>query len=195
MPGSGAGVAVARWLSGTAAQPGHASWTLRGDTLRLGITCSGLVLRCGSRFRVAVPAGLAVIVRSSAGNDTVSGLAGSVVVDDDSGQVLVRGTSGPLQISTGSGDITGSALRSPTVRATSAQGNADIGFAAAPRVADIRCAAGNATARVPVAGQQYHVTVSTGTGTARSTVPDDRQSTAIVQVSSGTGNATVLRAA
>jgi hypothetical protein len=194
VPGSGPGIQVQRWLSGTAAKPGHSSWTLSGDTLRLGIDCSGLVLRCGSRFQVAVPPGVSVVVHSGSGNDTVSGLSGSLAIDGDSGQVKLTGLSGPLQVSTGSGNITGSAIRSPTVRATSHQGSVDIGFAAAPQFVDIKCTDGNATARVPPAGHRYHVVVGSGSGTARSKVPDDRQSSSVVQVSSRNGNATVLPA-
>jgi len=80
------------------------------------------------------------------------------------------------------------------VHATSNQGGVDTGFAAAPRLADIRCSAGNATARIPVAGHRYHVVVTSGTGTAHSKVPDDPQSSSVVQVSSANGNATVLPA-
>ena len=192
VPGSGPGIQVQRWLSGTAAKPGHASWTLNGDTLRLSNDCSGLVFSCGSRFQVAVPPDLPVVAHSGSGNDTVSGLSGAVVIDGSAGTVQLSDTSGPLQVSTGSGNITASAIRSPIVRATSNQGSVDIGLAAAPHLLDIRCMTGNATARVPVAGHRYHVVVTTGTGTARSKVPDDRQSSSIVRVSSGNGNATVL---
>jgi Putative adhesin len=194
VPGSGPGIQVQRWLSGTAAKPGHSSWTLSGDTLRLGIDCSGLVFRCGSRFQVAVPPGVSVVVHSGDGNDTVSGLSGSVVIEGGSGQVKVSNISGPLKISTREGDITASAIRSPTVRATSKDGNVDIGFAAAPQFVDIKCTDGNARARVPAAGHRYHVVVSSSTGTAQSKVPDDRQSSSVVQVSSINGNATVLPA-
>jgi len=193
VPGSGSGIGVQRWVSGTAAKPGHSSWTLHGDTLQLGINCTGLVIHCGSRFQVAVPPDVSVVVHSGSGNDTVSGLSGSVTIDGGSGNVQLSNTSGPLQISTGSGSITASAIRSATVRATSNQGSADISFAAAPQLADVRCSSGNATARVPTAGHRYHVVVSSGTGTAQSKVPDDRQSSSIVQVSSG-NSATVLPA-
>jgi len=71
---------------------------------------------------------------------------------------------------------------------------AGAGRRAAPRLADIRCSAGNATARIPVAGHRYHVVVTSGTGTAHSKVPDDPQSSSVVQVSSANGNATVLPA-
>ncbi len=43
-------------------------------------------------------------------------------------------------------------------------------------------------------GHSYHVRVSSGTGTASSKVPDDPASSSVVQVSSGSGNATVLPA-
>jgi hypothetical protein len=194
IPGSGSGIQVRRWLSGTAAKPGHSSWTLNGDTLRLGMDCSGLVFHCGSRIQVAVPPDVPVLVHSASGNDTVSGLSGSVTIDGGTGTVQLSDTSGPVQVSTGSGNITASAIRSPTVRATSNQGSVDIGFAAAPQLADLSCMAGNATVRVPVAGHRYHVVVTSGTGTTQSKVPDDRQSSSIVRVSSGNGNATVLPA-
>jgi hypothetical protein len=194
IPGSGSGIQVQRWLSGIAAKPGHSSWTLSGDTLRLGINCTGLVFHCGSRFQVAVPPDVPVVVHSGSGNDTVSGLLGSVVIDGGAGTVQLSNTSGPVQVSTGSGHITASAIHSPTVRATSGQGTVDISFAAAPQFVDVKCMVGNATARVPVAGHRYHVVVSSGTGTARSKVPDDRQSSSVVQVSSGNGNAAVLPA-
>jgi hypothetical protein len=194
VPGTGPGIQVQRWLSGTAAKRGHASWTLTGDTLRLSIDCTGLVLHCGSRFQVAVPPDVPVVVHSGAGNDTAAGLSGPVVIDGGSGQVQLRDISGPLQVSTGSGNITASAIRSATVRATSNQGNADIRFAAAPQLADIKSMTGNTTARVPTAGHRYHVVVSSNTGTARSRVPDDHQSSSVVRVSSANGNAAVLPA-
>jgi len=189
--GSGPGVSVRRWLSGTAAKPGHSSWTLAGDTLRLSIDCTGLVLSCGSRFQVALAPGMSVVVHSGSGAVSVDGLTGPVVIDGGSGSVQVTSTSGPLQISTGSGDITGSAIRSATVRTRSDQGSTDIGFATAPRLVEVSCGSGNATARVPVAGHRYQVQVSSGTGAARSRVPDDARSASIVRVTSGQGSAQV----
>jgi hypothetical protein len=189
--GSGPGVAVRRWLSGTAAKPGHSSWTLTGDTLRLSIDCTGLVLSCGARFEVTLAPGVSVVVHSGAGAVSVDGLTGPVVIDGGSGSVRVAGTSGPLRISTGSGDITGSAIRSVSVRARSNQGSADIGFAAAPRLVEVSCGSGNATARVPVAGHRYQVQVSSGTGAARSAVPDDIRSANLVRVTSEQGSAEV----
>ncbi len=194
VPGRGSGIQVQRWLSGTAAKPGHSSWTLNGDTLTLRVDCSGLVFKCGRRFQVAVPPDVSVVVHSGDGNDTVSGLSGSVVIEGGSGQVKVSNISGSLKISTREGDITASATRSPIVRATSKDGNVDIGFAAAPQLVDIKSRVGNITAKVPIAGHRYRVSVTSGTGDARSKVPNDSQSSNVVQVSSANGNATVLPA-
>jgi hypothetical protein len=108
--------------------------------------------------------------------------------------VNVSGVSGPLQVSTGSGSVTATAIRSPAVQVTANQGSADISFAAAPRSVTVRFSTGNATVRVPTAGHRYHVQVSSGTGSASSKVPDDPQAGGVVQVSSGNGDATVLPA-
>jgi hypothetical protein len=116
---------------------------------------------------------MSVAVHSGSGNDTVSGL------------------SGPLRIVAGSGNVTASAIRSPTVRATSSAGNVDISFAAVPQFVDVSCGTGNATTRVLTAGHRYHVVVTAG-GAAQSRVPDDHHSSNLVEVSSGSGNATVL---
>jgi hypothetical protein len=74
VPGNGPGIEVQRWLSGTAAKPGHSSWTLSGGTLRLSIDCSGLVFSCGSRFEVAVPPR---VVQVSSGNGDATVLPAS----------------------------------------------------------------------------------------------------------------------
>jgi Putative adhesin len=193
-PGNGPGIEVQRWLSGTAAEPGHSSWTLSGKTLRLSIDCSGLVFSCGSRFQVAVPPGTAVTINSGSGTDTVSGLPAAVTVNGDQGGVNVSGVSGPLRVSTGSGSVTGTAIRSSAARITTNQGSADISFAAAPRSVTVKCSTGNATVRVPAAGHRYHVLVSSRAGSASSKVPDDPRAGSVVQVSSGNGDATVLTA-
>ncbi len=190
----GPGIGVQRWVSGTAAKPGHASWTLAGDTLRLSIDCAGLVFSCGARFQVAVPPGVAVVVRSGSGQDTVSGLYGPVVIDGSSGQVRLSDVSGPLQVSTGSGGVTASGVRSAAVRVNTNQGSVDIGFAAAPQSVEITCGTGSAAARLPLAGYRYDVLVTSGTGAARSRVPDDPASGRLVRVSSSQGTATVLPA-
>lgn len=194
VPRNGPGIEVQRWLSGTAAKPGHSSWTLSGGTLQLSIDCSGLVFSCGSRFEVALPPGVAVTVNSGSGTDTVSGLRGPVTVSGGSGDVHVNGVSGPLQVSTGSGSITATAIRSSAAHMTANQGSADISFAAAPLLVAVKCSVGNAAVKVPTAGHQYHVLVSSGTGNAVSKVPDDRQSGSVVRVFSGNGDATVLPA-
>jgi hypothetical protein len=193
VPGTGHGIRVQRWVSGTAASPGHASWTLTGDTLRLSIDCTGLVFHCGSRFQAAIPSRTALVIHAGDNHVTVSGLSGPVVIDGGAGQVQLSGISGSLQVSTGSGSITASAIRCPVVLATSSAGNISVSFAAAPERADVASTDGNATISVPVAGNRYHVVLAASSGTARSQVPDDPGSGRIIHLSSGSGNVTVRR--
>jgi hypothetical protein len=195
VPGSGTNVEVQRWLSETAAKPDHSSWRLDGNTLRLNIVCSGPVFHCGSRFQVAVPAGVSVLVHSGPGNIRVSGLPGTVAIDGGSGEVQLSKTSGPLYIATDSGNITASGIRSSLVRARSNEGSTDIDFAAGPQFVDVRSTIGNATVEIPTSGHQYHVLVTTGSGSAHSKVRNDRQSKSSVRVSSRTVNAQVFPAA
>jgi len=194
VPGNGPGIEVQRWLSGTAAKPGHSSWTLQGGTLRLGIDCSGLVFTCGSRFKVAVPPGTGITVNAGSNAVAVSSLSAPVTVNGNQGDVNISGVSGPLRVSVGSGSIMATALRSSAVRVTTNEGNADISFAAAPRSVTVGCSAGDATVRVPTARHRYQVLISSGSGNASSKVPDDSQAGSVVRVSSDNGDATVLPA-
>lgn len=191
--GNGSRVQIQRWLSGTAAKPGHSMWSLNGDTLHLGINCSGVVISCGSRFQVAIPSNVSVLVHSTTGNVMVTGLPGSVVVDGSSGEVDVNNTSGPLQVSTTTGNITASGLTSPTVSATSNSGVVDIGFSAAPRSVNVKTN-GNATVRVPANGHKYHIVATTNKGPVQTRVPDDRQGGSVIRVYSGNDNAKVVPA-
>ncbi|MFD0856663.1 DUF4097 family beta strand repeat-containing protein [Actinomadura adrarensis] len=192
VPGRGPGVQVRRWLGGTPAKPGNSSWSLDGDTLRLRINCSGLVLKCDSRFRVAVPPNVSLLVNSGDGRSTVSGFTRPVVIKSTNGRVNVRNVSGPLRIRTRTGRVTVSGVRSPSVHATSGDGDVTIRFATAPRLVDIKSGTGDLKAEVPVSGHTYRVSVSSGTGNARSDVPDNTGSTNTVKLSSRNGNATVL---
>jgi Putative adhesin len=194
VPGGGAGIQVQRWLSGTSAKEGNASWTLKGDTLKLTVNCSGLVLKCGSQYKVAVPRDLSVVVRSGDGEYSLSGLSGAVVVEGGSGPVSASKITGDLKISTGEGEVTVSDSRSRTVQVTSDLGDVKVNFAAAPQLADIKSNSGDVTVKVPTAGQHYQVSVDSGTGEGGSKVPNDSQSGNVVKVSSAEGDATLLPA-
>jgi len=94
--GRGPGLRVQRWVSGTAARPGHATWTLSGDTLRLSVDCTGLVFHCGARFQVAVPAGLPLVVDGGSGTITAAGLRSpSVRVTSAEGSVDIGFSAAP----------------------------------------------------------------------------------------------------
>lgn len=99
VPGAGPGLRVQRWVSGTAAQRGHARWALSGDTLRLSVDCTGLVFHCGARFQVAVPAGLPLVVSGGTGNITAARLRSpSVRVTSAQGSVDIGFARAPRSV-------------------------------------------------------------------------------------------------
>ncbi|WP_283138987.1 DUF4097 family beta strand repeat-containing protein [Rhizohabitans arisaemae] len=192
LPGDGSGIHVQRWLSGTAAEPGNSSWTLDGDTLKLSVNCSGLVLDCGGRHQVSVPGDLSLVVRSGDGEYHLSGLSGSVVVEGGSGPVRADAMTGDLSITTQEGEITVSNVRSRTLRASSDLGNVDVDFTAAPQLVDITSNAGDITVKVPTTGQRYQVSIDSGTGQGGSRVPHDSRSRNVVKLHSAEGDATLF---
>jgi hypothetical protein len=194
VPGSGSSVDVQRWLSGTAAKSGNASWSLSGDTLALTINCSGVVFSCGAQFQVAVPPNVSVDVRAGSNNVTVSNLKNSLEINGGSGSVSVSDTTGPLQISTGSGAVIATGVHSSTVRATTNQGSVSITFASAPQNVNVTSGSGNATVKVPTSGNAYHVVTSSGSGSRNLKVANDPRSSNVVRVTTNQGAVSILPA-
>src|SRR5260221_4047649 len=101
VPGTGPGIDVQRWLRGTAAGPGHASWTLHDGTLRLSVDCTGIVFHCGSAFQVAVPPGVAGARPPAAGHGPLPCRPPPVPLTGRNPVVHRHNTSWPLRLSAG----------------------------------------------------------------------------------------------
>jgi hypothetical protein len=156
--GSGGEIEVERELRGTAAKDGNASWSLEGETLRLRVDRTGIVLTCESEHRVRVPKGIAVTI-SGTGTDTrLEGLTGDITATLSHDSALrVVGPAGRLRLRNGGGDITVTEARSSDVRAeTSADGTINLTFAAAPRRVEAR-AVGSVGITLPAGPETYRV--------------------------------------
>ncbi|WP_367124874.1 DUF4097 family beta strand repeat-containing protein [Streptomyces phytohabitans] len=109
------------------------SWKLEGgDTLRLKVTCTGVVVDCSARHRVEVPRDVALDVRSHDGRVVANGFSTPLSIRTGDGSVGVRGASAALRISTRDGSVRAEELRSPTVTAASHDGSLELGFREAP---------------------------------------------------------------
>ncbi|WP_433389166.1 hypothetical protein [Micromonospora sp. KLBMP9576] len=186
--GAGAAVEVQRSLTGKATADDNASWALDGGTLRLTVTCSGLVPDCGGRHVVHVPAGVAVEVTSDAPVRAV-GLDVDFSATVTDAWLRVEDPTGPLRLHAEEGvEVTGA--RSATVSATSTGRGVDLGFTSAPTRVEAR-AGGSVAVTLPGGPETYRVTAAPG----RPGLTSDPTSERTVTATAGEGLTATVRKA
>jgi DUF4097 and DUF4098 domain-containing protein YvlB len=118
---------------------------------------------------------------------------GGVAIDvrTDAGNVTLRDLTGPLDLHTSAGKIDGEGLGSGTVTAQTTAGSIDISFAKVPTSVDAKTDAGRATVRVP-GGRTYAADVTTTVGNAEVKVQRDDASPNKIKVHTGAGQARLL---
>lgn len=184
--GTGDAVAVRRSLTGKATVKGNATWSMAGDTLRLGVTCSGFVPDCGGLHVVGVPPGVAVRVTSDAPVRAVElGAALTATVSD--GWLKVERPAGPLRL-TAEFAVDVIDARSADVTASSGESAVRLGFAVAPTRVEAR-AAGSVQIALPAGPESYRVTAGPG----RAAVPSDPASKRSVLARAGEGYSARVR--
>ncbi|MGW3678468.1 DUF4097 family beta strand repeat-containing protein [Streptomyces prasinus] len=204
-------VEVTRWFRGTVAlgTDPEATWSMKGDRLKLRIRCSGLVVNCSARHRIEVPRGIAVKVvegdggvrargfrdaldiRSGDGSLHVTDTEGPLTLRTGNGSIRVTGATGPLNLRTGDGSVRAE-VASRTVRARTGDGSIRLELSAVPDLVESRSGDGSTTVALPRAA--YRVTSGTGDGAERVSVPRDDTSPHRVDVRTGDGSLTVRTA-
>ncbi|BCJ38226.1 hypothetical protein Athai_57290 [Actinocatenispora thailandica] len=169
VPGKAGAVTVDRWLTGKAAN--RASWQLHGDELRVTAPCVGVNLNCGARYRVTVPADLAVSLSTDYGEVSAEGLTGGLNVAAEHGDVRLSRMSGPIRVSTDYGQVSADQLRSDDVMARSDNGDISLKFRTAPTRATARSTYGEISLTVP--DSSYHVVTQTKYGDVVSQLTDE----------------------
>ncbi len=150
----------------------QAEHAVEGDTLRVSFDCKPSWGSCGVDYRIEVPRGLKVEAESG------------------SGDITLRSLSGPLVLTAGSGDIDASGLTGKTVTGEAGSGAIELKYASAPDSADLESGSGNVTLRVPAGA--YDVTADVGSGEATVSVDDDDASPRKLNLTSGSGDVSVL---
>jgi hypothetical protein len=159
--------------------------------LRLDADCNdGLATRCDVQYTVEVPPAYEVVIGGTAGNVTASRLTGPLTVDRSSGDIAVYDLTGPLDLRSRTGEITGDALRSEVLRATSDTGDVRLELLTPPTSVDVTTANGEVDLAVPV-DTAYQVDATSDSGEERVLVPVDPASTRVVRVDGDTGDVTV----
>lgn len=163
-------------------------WT--GTRLSVITGCPGRG-RCEVDVTVTVTAGTSLTSTTDTGDVALTGLTGPVEVRTDTGEIRLSGLGGPVTAGAEVGSVTGEALTSGSVTATTETGDIALGFAADPQTVVARADTGDVTVTVPRSSTGYQVTAETDTGDRRVGVTQDRSATRTIEAHTGTGDVTV----
>ncbi|MFC9325294.1 DUF4097 family beta strand repeat-containing protein [Kitasatospora sp. NPDC057015] len=167
--GGGAAVRVTEHRTYRGAEPVTTHGTADG-TLTLGYRCPDG--DCGVGYDVEVPAG--TVVR----------------VENETGTVVLSGLGAEVDVRTGTGDVTASALTSPTVRLEARTGGISASFSTGPASVRANTRTGDVRVRVPREGA-YAVEAATRTGDVTVGVARDDTAARRITARSETGSVTV----
>lgn len=167
--------------------------TWDGNTLSLRYRCHGVFLAggCGVDYRLSVPAGVAVDVRTGSGDIHIRDLTGPLTLHSGSGDLAVSHAGGRLSLNTGSGDVNAAGLTATSVRARTGSGDVALRFDGAP--SDVAADTGSGDVRVFVPSGPYRVSTRTGSGEVALRVATDPEAPAWITVQTGSGDITIAR--
>lgn len=188
LPADGRTVTAERKLAGRAAKDGNASWTLKGDRLKLSGKCSGIVLNCSAKYTVYVPKGMAVTVKGSgSAGVTAKGVRGALDLTGDRGGIDIDGTAAPLKVRTDSGHIDAKGLSSSDVDVANDEGSIKLAFGKAPKKVRATSDTGSVTVQVPKDSTRYRVSATAGSSNPHIDVAKDPGSSHSITVTSKVG--------
>jgi len=155
-----------------------------GDTLRLDALCPNsnwfvIGSTCEVHYRVQVPTGVEVSVRTDAGDLIVRDLDGAVDLNSDAGDMYLSGLSGEVVAYTDAGNIEGTDFSSGSVDVTSDAGDLHLEFEQAPDEVSAQTDAGDIVVLLPEQDSpdgspiSYLVEAATDAGTVAIDVAQD----------------------
>jgi hypothetical protein len=171
----GSGVVVERRTRSSWGTTPTASEAVAGDVLTLRGICRGF-WSCSVEYRITVPPGTALEATTSTGSIAAAGLDAEVSVTS----------------STGSIELTG--LRSQRVQVEASTGSIELGFTAVPSDVRVEASTGDVEVVVPRDGTKYAVQTSTSTGSTDVAVPVDSSSSRRIEARTSTGSVEVRAA-
>ena len=148
--------------------------------LELHATCPSIGSNfCWVDYEVRVPRDVPITVDADNGRIEITGTTAAVDIDGDNGTIELTDVSGPIVAETDNGRLTGTALRSETVRADTDNGRVELEFAVAPMTVEASSDNGSVEVVVPDDGETYRVTMDTENGSQEQSVrsaPDSPRS-------------------
>lgn len=129
--------------------------------------CGGLVAAgCGVDYRIEVPAGVPVRIRTDRASVSVVEMSGMVEVTAGAGDVRLHRTRGPVRVETSAGTLEGVDIVAEYLDATTAAGAIRLSLALPPGRLGLTTGAGDIDVTLPAAEAGYRVVADTGSGTA-----------------------------
>lgn len=147
--------------------------------------------RCEVDLTITVPAGTAVTSTTETGDASLTGLTGPVSVRTETGEIRLSQLGGQVTADAEVGSVTGDALTSGAVTATTETGDITLGFADDPQTVVARANTGDVTVTVPRSSTGYQVTADTDSGDRRVGATQDRSAGRTIEAHTGTGDVTV----
>lgn len=158
-----------------------------GSGIDLDGDCQWLDSQCRVDYDIAVPAGIDITVETGSGDVDIVDVAASARLSTGSGNIRVsRLRSSVLDLRTGSGDIDIRGTDGSVVTARTGSGNVSADFSRPPDDVQARTESGDVTLRLPAAA--YAVDVDTGSGDTSIAVINDPASARKVLARTGSGN-------
>lgn len=163
--------------------------TLVEGVLRIRAACPRfLAVGCRVDYRLEVPSGVAVRVRSDRGSVSVVDVAGMVEVDTAAGGVRLTRTRGPVRVKTSAGSVDGVDLVAAFLDATTGAGRIRLTLAEPPGRVGLRTGAGSIDLVLPPATGGYRVDADAGAGKVDVSVDQQPGSARAVTARSGSGS-------
>lgn len=157
--------------------------------LRIRADCPRIItFGCQVDYRVEVPAGVSVRVRTDRGSVSVEDIAGMVEVDTKSGGVRLARTRGPVRVNTSAGNVDAADLVAEFLDATTGAGRIRMSLAEPAGRVGLRTGAGNIDLALPPVDGGYRVDANAGAGDVDVTVVQNPGGSRAVIARSGAGN-------
>jgi hypothetical protein len=188
VPGQGDGATIIRTRRYLVGRP-KAGEALDDGVLRVNAECrSVIVAGCAVDYRLEVPAGVPVRIRTVRGSVSVTDMTGMVEVDAGAGNVHLTRTRGPVKVDTSAGNVDGVDLAPQFLDATTSAGRIRLSVAEPPGRLGLKTGAGSIDVGLPTTAGGYRVATETGTGKADVTVEQNEGGSRAIIAKTGAGH-------
>ena len=188
VPGEGDGATITRTRRYLVGAPRTREALVEG-VLRVEAECqSAVAAGCAVDYRLEVPAGVPIRIRTERGSVSVTDMTGMVEVDAGAGNVRLTRTRGPVKVDTAAGNVDGVDVAAQFLDATTDAGRIRLSVTEAPGRLGLKTGAGSIDVGLPPTPGGYRVATDTDAGKVDVTVEQNEGGSRTVVATTGAGN-------